>query len=489
MRLPSLHMHLHALLDDVFTGTAVLHIEANHDRRLIPEFTEVAIRIRPLDLTIEVALQDESAVSSTLVCSKFPLHQVEATNIRLTNLQVQHPTGAELRSAQIGGLTLSLFEPNELLADLEEPKPRSPLNDWLGAQPKPCSRLQLIAMNGSMTWQIFEPSANKRAEWIVQYCDAFPAHEINCTLDTSALPFKVEVAITDRGLLSVSGLVESALHEELFALALELAQGGRLTKLYDLKQDQLTLFRTSFKPPQPQFPLLRDPLPHQYQHAIRNMVDSLLKLNSEDFRKLRTACLFHLEAKKPLTYLEPRFLMAMIFVETRDESDDLWNENTSRLLGVDIKLAALFNDLRNQLIHGRGDFQKAYDLTVQKYFESNTPDLPRLLHAKNPGVEPLGLILPRLLERIDAYLWVLLIGKEQFDLRRFYPKFLGQMQLPEPYTGSEKPTKDPSAEEHELQNQIRLLKQKLKNCEDQKFKLNEQIVKQGQKIRSLKKGR
>ena len=479
-------MHLHALLDDIFTGTAVLHIEASHAGKLISEFTDVAIRISPLEVAIDIALPVASKVADTLECSRFPLHQVEPTDIRLVNLRVQHPTGAELHSAQMGELTFSVYEPNELIADFEDREPPSPINDWLCSQPDPCSRLQLISMNGAMTWQFFEPSAEKRVEWIVQYCDASPSLEIKCTADKSIHPLNVKVATSAKGLLHVCGPLEDARHEELLALALELIQGGRLTKLYELKQDQLTLFRTSLKSPPPQFPLLRDPLPHQLQQAFFKIVSSLLKLSDDDFHKLRTACLFHLEAKKSLTYLESRFLMAMIFVETRDESDDLWNENTSRLLGVDMQLAALFNDLRNQLIHGRGDFHKAYDLAVKKYFDNSAPDLPKLLRAKNPGVEPLGLILPRLLERIDAYLWVLLVGKEQLDFRRSYPKFLGQMLLPDPYTGSSKPKKDSSAEEHELQNQIKLLKQDLDNCNKKKIELNEKIVELGKAIRSLK---
>lgn len=427
-------MHLQALLDDIFTGTATLHLVANEKGRSILESTAVAVRIRPLEMAIEIALPDDSAVSETLIHFRYPLSGLSPEDLYLTNLKVQHVSGAQLHCERMDALTCSAFEPTEDThdCDQEDQMPKSPIHDWLRTQSAPASRLQLTPASGRMQWLLVQPFAEARPGWLVQYDKALPKFHIPCHLRTQTLPPGIQVNATTDGTLSVSGPTEGASNESVIELAMELLQGGALTKLYSIQDDQLTLYRTSLKQPLPQLALLSLPENH-YSLALNKMVKSLSLLGHEEFKQLRTACLYYLEAKIHRHHFEIRYLTAMIFVETMDQSKTLSHANTQQLLGVDFTLAKVFNCIRHMLSHGRGDIHKAYGLVIEEKLSGNAPDLKNLLQARGDDLDWRALIFFRLLERIDAYIWMRLIGKNQQNIQRKQPYFLGQMSLPEPY--------------------------------------------------------
>ena len=425
-------MHLHALLDDIFTGTAVLHIETSEKGKTAPESIKVTVRIRPLDVAIEVALPDSSAVSDSLIHLRFPLAELSLENLYLSNLRLQHANGTQLHCERLDALNISIFKPNEDRVDLDTPLPKTPINDWLSAQPVPTSRLQLTPMEGLMHFQITQPPSTNFPAWQAQYDNATPAFHTNCNLHTLNLPRGIHIRATPEHLVSINGPKESAQYEGMIALAMELLQGGALTKLYDLTGDQLTLYRSSLKQPISQLPMLSHPQ-FEYDQALNKVVESLALLSPERYNDFRSACLYFLEAKVHRQQVELRYLTAMIFVETMDLSETLTEDNTQRLLGIDSLLAKVFNCLRHMLSHGRGDMRKSYALVIEEKLSGNAPDLKALLRIRRDGIDWNALIFLRLIERIDAYIWTLLIGNDPQGPHRSYPSFLGQMPLPEPY--------------------------------------------------------
>lgn len=207
--------------------------------------------------------------------------------------------------------------------------------------------------------------------------------------------------------------------------ALMLAHGRDLPWVARLEGHQISFYGSPKNTSLNCLPLLKKERNSSAKALLDALLTGFVGLSDADFKHAFFALRFFLLGKTADVPVEVRFLQLMTCVEAMDgaETRELKEECTSALLGVSGDAAALFNEMRNSLVHGQGGYREAFEAVLAKFFGKRTLQLELEL---KPCISADGelyfhCLWLRLCERLDAF-WCAYLGvvpelvKERFSL-------------------------------------------------------------------------
>ena len=164
------------------------------------------------------------------------------------------------------------------------------------------------------------------------------------------------------------------------------------------------------------------PLVDDWGSALPDSVmKSFMDMEQTRFASTYLALKYFLAGKQADVWLEARYMLLMTCVEAMDGAFQLKEAKTAAMLGISSDSALLFNCMRNQLVHGRGGYQQAFDLFLQEDLKQRS--LPAELADCVRGDSDLdfGRLWLRLCERLDAF-WCAYLGiPDELTRQRYSP--------------------------------------------------------------------
>lgn len=374
------------LLLATFEGYAELAIPALHlAARRVP------IRFNPQVLRVEAFLDpaDEVVAGLASVCESImvTLHSVvlhdagEAVHLKADGLKLYRSNVLSEWPESIG-LTWSDFEPED----------------------KGTRRLELSPLDQMLTFNADEVIYSEHP-YQIYYGNACPGLRVPGPLEHRSFSAAVSFCsdFPQRGLLCAFSAGDFFALKTRVHAAWMLIHGRELRPVLQFKGREVCFFGHEVKSKFSYLPLVD----HWGSALPDNVMNGFMDMEQDRFNKAYLALKYFLAGKQADVWLEARYMLLMTCVEAMDGEKirQLREECTAAVLGVSHDAAFLFNCMRNQLVHGRGSFQQAFEAFLQDDLKGGQLQLePELQQCVINGVKlDFVQLWARLCERLDAF--------------------------------------------------------------------------------------
>lgn len=216
------------------------------------------------------------------------------------------------------------------------------------------------------------------------------------------------------------------------------------------------------------------------------VLQGFMDLTDDRFDGAYLALQFFLAGKQTDVWLEARYMLLMTCVESMDRTRQLKEKTTAALLGVSEEGAALFNGMRNQLVHGKGGYQQAFAVLREERNRNFVLELELQDCLPTPDQLDFPQLWLRLCERIDAF-WCAYLGVDSALIaKRCTWRHVSLM--PAVSLSFLDQEIDALAREERASNSMQFeeLRQKNQRLEDEAATLKLKLKRQGQEIGKLK---
>ena len=421
---------------------------------------------------------------------------------------VGHLASCHLDSPQLLLCNLSLRSPQtgvQLEAEKFSLHRLNPLSDWpegIGLLPSDYENgedgAERRLVLGPSVQQLEFHSVNSVSEqypYQVCYADACEGLVVPSPLAHVSLAKPVEFSVNcpKPGFVFASSEGDFSELEKRIHAALMLAHGRDLPWVARLEDHQISFYGSPKNTSLNCLPLLKK----GRNSSAEALLDALLKgfvcLSAADFKHAFFALRFFLLGKTADVPVEVRFLQLMTCVEAMDgaETRQLKEECTAALLGVSGDAAALFNGMRNSLVHGRGGYREAFEAVLAENFGERPLQLELELKPCLSADRELDFccLWLRLCERLDAFWCAYLdvapeLVKERSSLRSV--PLMPAICLDALHTAIENLQKNKGAAVQTESQEVLDLRNANKRLESEKRDLAEQLAKQGKYLAELK---
>ena len=210
-------MHLHALLDDVFTGTAVLHIRTEYNNRISSTAQIISVWAEPSKFVFSLKFPESSDACyavETWIPGLAELQGVSGTSCHLQNLSLVHKSGARLSCSQRIEIEYSKFLSNDELTEAQH----SPLYSWACKEGTANALLQVECRSNHLELQVDCLPESPRHPWIASYSGA--TNDFHHTSQARYGNAHVHLNALDNGILELRSESNLSHHEERLVLAL-----------------------------------------------------------------------------------------------------------------------------------------------------------------------------------------------------------------------------------------------------------------------------
>lgn len=267
--------------------------------------------------------------------------------------------------------------------------------------------------------------------------------------------------------------------EDRLSAALEFIHGRDLPLVCEIRAENVRFYGSRLKESV-------NYMPSSKEHDCRYMeavIHGFLNLEAKEFASSRAALSFHLAGKQADVFLEGRYILLMTCLEAMDGLRQLRAERTSALLGVSKSAALLINGMRNELVHGKGGYEQAYEA-----FRSSQTCEPDSLALEDgvadcicsDGSLDFASLWLRLCERLDAFWCAYLKLDASLQERRY-----AVLSLMPAIAWSEPLPREDLQPEGGESVQLEELRRKIQRLEGELEEKNAQLKKQGDRIRLL----
>ena len=376
------------LLLAVFEGYAELAIPA---RDLVSE--RVPIRFDQKTLRFEAFFPPACEVVEVLGPER------ESILLLLRNVVLSEPSN----TVQLSAEELQLYRSNALSEWPESLGLTFSDNDGEDGDPR---RLELAPQHQALKFQASQTISIEHP-FQIYYGNACPSLRSPTTLEHHSLPEKISFCsdFPQPGLLCAFSRDDFFVQEERIHAGLMLIHGRQLPPALQIRGREVCFFGVKDMGKPSYLPLVDD-----WSSALPDaIVKSLMDMEQTRFASTHLALKYFLAGKQADVWLEVRYMLLMTCLEAMDGARQLKEPNTAAMLGISSDSALLFNCMRNQLVHGRGGYQQAFDAFLQEDLKQRS--LPAELAdcvSSGSGLDFSRLWL-RLCERLDAF-WCAYLG-------------------------------------------------------------------------------
>lgn len=269
--------------------------------------------------------------------------------------------------------------------------------------------------------------------------------------------------------------------EDRLSAAIEFIHGRGMPLVCEIQAEKIRFYGARLKESVNHMPSSRE---HDFRY-MEAVICGFLNLDAAAFASLRAALSFHLAGKQTDVFLEGRYILLMTCLEAIDGLRQLRAERTSALLGVSKSAALLINGMRNELVHGKGGYEQAYE--DFRASQVGDPDSLALEEGvadciRSDGSLDFAKLWLRLCERLDAF-WCayLKLDASLQECRYAMLPLMPAIALSEPLPNEDwRPESGESVQLEEFRKKI----QRLEKALEEK---NAQLKKQGERISLLQK--
>lgn len=266
-------------------------------------------------------------------------------------------------------------------------------------------------------------------------------------------------------------------YEDRLHAAIEFIHGRNMPLVCEIRAETIRFYGARLKESVNYMPSSKA---HEFPY-MEAVIHGFLNLDAKEFASSRAALSFHLAGKQADLFLEGRYMLLMTCLEAMDGLRQLRAERTSELLGVSNSTALLINGMRNELVHGKGGYEQAYEA----FRASQTGELNSVAFeegvASHSSLDFVHLWL-RLCERLDAF-WCAYLKLDALLQECRYSRLplMPAIAWSEPLPNEDwQPESGESVQLEELRKKI----QRLERALEEK---NAQLKKQGERISLLQK--
>ena len=394
------------LLLAVFEGHAELAIPARH---LVTK--RVPIRFHQKTLRFEAFFPPSAEVVGVLGSERVSIL------LLLRNVVLSEPT----KTIQLKAEELQLYRSNALSEWPESLGLNWSDYDGEGEDPR---RLELAPQDQALTFQASQAISIEHP-FQIYYGNACPGLRNPETLEHPSLPEKISFCsnFPQHGLLCAFSGGDFFAQEERIHAGWMLIHGRQLVPALQIRGREVCFFGMQAMGKPSYLPLVDDwgsVLPDSVMKGFMDMAHTR-------FDSTFLALKYFLAGKQADVWLEARYMLLMTCLEAMDGARQLKEPNTAAMLGISSDSALVFNCMRNQLVHGRGGYQQAFDAFLQEDLKQRS--LPAELAdcvRSGSGLDFSRLWL-RLCERLDAF-WCAYLGIQD--------ELVGQRYSPVPLMGT-----------------------------------------------------
>lgn len=279
-------------------------------------------------------------------------------------------------------------------------------------------RLELAPWEQALTFQA-DQAISVKHPFQIYYWNGCPGLREPRALEYRSFPETVSFKsdFPQRGVLCAFSAGDFFAHEERIHAGWMLIHGRELPSALQIKGREVCFFGMQEKTRPSYLPLVDD-----WGSALPDCVmNRLVEMVQARFSAAYLALKYFLAGKQADVWLEARYMLLMTCVEAMDGGRQLKEETTAAMLGVSADAAFLLNCMRNQLVHGRGGFQQAFDAFVNENLKGRqlASDLADcLVNGRKLDFAHLWL---RVCERLDAF-WCAYLGiPDELTKQRYSP--------------------------------------------------------------------